>query len=143
MTKKRFMVILSALLLIVIVSVFLIKHFENSPESFENLLGTNKANITKVLMRDGSNGNYVITDDKEKINEIINLINDRDYTKSANQEDRTGYRYYYDFYSGDNIKMRITGDGDVVEINNTYYGVSNPISSNSLTTWFNSLPIQK
>ena len=75
------------------------------------------------------NDTDVVTNDKDKINEIINLLNDRNYTKS-NQEYLTGCIYYYDFYSGDEIKarVRISGDGNHVKFNSTYYDVSKPIS---------------
>lgn len=141
MVKKVLIVVIVALLLIGVISFCLIKHFEYAPKSFTNLLGTNEANITKVLMLNGSNGNEVVTNDKEKIKEIINLVNDRNYTKSSNQEDRTGYSYYYEFYSGDEVKVRITGGGDNVKVNDTYYDVSKPISSASLANWFDSLSV--
>lgn len=47
-----------------------------------------------------------------------------------------------DFYSGKKQILRITGSGNNVDINDTYYDVSKPISNKSLTNWFNSLPIK-
>lgn len=76
----------------------LIIYYGYSPKSFYNLLRTDEENITKVLMRNGDDGSYVETTDKEKIKEIINLVNDRNYKKSSDQEPRLGYSYYYDFY---------------------------------------------
>jgi hypothetical protein len=126
-----------------VISFYLIHYFQYSPKSFDDLLGTNEANITKVFMRNGNNGSSVETDDKEKIKEIINLVNYRYYNKSLNQAPRVGYSYFYDFYSGDKRIIRITGSGDNVEINSTYYNVSEAISVDSLTKWFNSIPIKK
>jgi nitrogen regulatory protein PII-like uncharacterized protein len=139
--KKLLKIVLPTLLLIGVISFCLIRYYGYSPKSFDKLLGTDEATITKVLMRNGSNGSYVETTDKEKIKEIINLVNDRNYKKSSNQEPRGGYSYYYDFYSGDKKVMRITGNGDNVDVNGTYYDVSKSISINSLTNWFNSLPL--
>ncbi|HZK72337.1 MAG TPA: hypothetical protein VFD03_12610, partial [Clostridia bacterium] len=111
--------------------------------NFDNLLKTNTYNITKVLMRDGSNGNSVSTTDKAKIQEIVQLVENRHYTKAINQEARTGYSYFYDFYVGNKEVLRITGGGNNVEINSTYYNVDKPIQTNELKNWFNSLPITK
>lgn len=141
MDKKLLKIVIPILLLIGVFSFFLIRHYEYSPKSFDDLLGTDEANITKVLMRNGSYGSYVETTDREKIKEIINLVNNRYYKKSSNQEPRDGYSYYYDFYSGDQQIIRITGDGDNVDVNSTYYNISKPISIDSLTNWFNSLPV--
>ncbi|MBL4935078.1 DUF5301 domain-containing protein [Clostridium sp. YIM B02515] len=141
MDKKLFKILIPALLLIGIISFCLIRYYGYSPKSFDDLLGADEANITKVLMRNGNNGSYVETTDKEKIKELINLVNDRYYKKSSNQEPRSGYSYYYDFYSGDKHTMTITGNGDNVDVNGTYYDVSSSISVDSLTNWFNSLPV--
>jgi len=94
-------------------------------------------------MRDGSNGNSVSTTDKAKIQEIVQLVENRHYTKAINQEARTGYSYFYDFYVGNKEVLRITGGGNNVEINSTYYNVDKPIQTNELKNWFNSLPITK
>ena len=141
--KKVLIVVIVALMLIGVISFFLIKHFEYSPKSFESLLGTNEANITKVLLGNADYGDVAETNDKEKIKEIINLINNRNYTKS-NQEYITGCIYYCDFYSGDEFKVRVrlSGDGDNVKVNYTYYNVSKSISSALLTNWFDSLLVQ-
>lgn len=142
---KRLLTIISVLLIICITSFFTIQHskeMQYSKKSFKNLLKTNESNITKVFMRDGRNGNYVETTDKNKIKEIINLVSGKYYKKSSDQRLRCGYSYYYDFYSGSKQILRITGSGNNVDINGTYYDVSKSISYESLTNWFNSLPIK-
>jgi hypothetical protein len=125
-------------LLICIISFYI---FQYSPKSLNDLLGTNKVNITKVFMKNGNNGSYVETTDKEKIKELTNLLNDRYYKKALNQESRVGYSYFYDFYKADKWIIRITGSGNNVEVNNVYYNVSKSIPTTSLANWFNSLPI--
>jgi hypothetical protein len=141
MNKVLLKVVISVLLIISIISVCLFRYYEYSPKSFHDLLGTNESNITKVIMGDGNTGNFVETTDKYKIKELIDLVNDRYYKKSSNQEKRTGYSYYYDFYSGDKQIGSITGHGDNVYVNRAYYNVSKPISVDTLTKWFNSLPV--
>lgn len=113
-----------------------------SKKSFNDLLKTKESNVTKIFMRKGLNGSYVETTDKNKIKEAINLVSGRYYKKSRDQASRSGYDYYYDFYSGNKQILRITGSGDNVEINDTYYDVSKPISSKAIANWFNSLPIK-
>jgi nitrogen regulatory protein PII-like uncharacterized protein len=139
--KKLYKTVIPALLLIGIISFCLIRYYGYSPKSFDDLLGADETNITKVLMRNGNNGSYVETTDKEKIKELINSVNDRYYKKSSNQEPRVGYSYYYNFYSGDKHTITITGNGEKVDVNGTYYDVSRSISIDSLTNWFNSLPV--
>jgi hypothetical protein len=143
MNKVLLKVVILVILIISIISFCLFRYYEYSSKSFEDLLGTNESNITKVFMTDGNTGNFVETTDKDKIKELMDLVNDRYYKKSSNQEKRTGYSYYYDFYSGDKQIVRITGygGGDSVSVNSTYYNVSKPIDRDSLTKWFNSLPV--
>lgn len=136
---KRLLTIVSIILMICVISFLTIQY---SKKNFNDLLKTNESNITKIFMRNGSNGSYVETTDKNKIKEMINLVSGRYYKKSFNQSFRSGYSYYYDFYSGNKQILRITGSGDNVNINDTYYNVSKPISTKSLTNWFNSLPIK-
>lgn len=138
MNKKLFKVLVPMFIVLLIILFYQIQY---SRKSFEDFLGTNEANITKILMRNGSDGSYVETSDKEHMKILINMLNDRYYKKSLNQEDRNGYSYYYDFYLQDKRIIRITGDGDNVNINNTYYNVSKQISLDSLTNWYNSLSV--
>lgn len=136
--KKRLLMIVSIILIICIISFLTIQY---SKKSFNDLLKTNESNITKIFIRNVNNGNYVETTDKNKIKEMINLVSRRYYKKSYDQRFRSGYSYYYDFYSGNKQILRITGSGDNVKINESYYDVSKPISTKSLVNWFNSLPI--
>ena len=138
-------------LLYVIIPIFLIicgiifYKIQYHSMSFEQLLGTNETNVTKVLMRSGVNGKSVETENRGKIRELINLLNDRHYRKAFNQDIGTGYIYYYDFYSGDKIVLRITGTGNNVHIYNkkrtidAYYDMSKEITVDSLDNWFNSI----
>lgn len=136
---KRSLTIVSILLMICVISFFTIRY---SKKSFNDLLKTKESNVTKIFMRNGLNGSYVETTDKNKIKKMINLVSERYYKKSFNQNFRSGYSYYYDFYSGNKQILRITGSGNNVDINDTYYDVSKPISTKSLANWFNSLPIK-
>lgn len=136
---KKSLTIVSILLIVCVISFFTIGY---SKKSFNDLLKTKESNITKILMRNGNNGSYIETTDKNKIKEMITLVSGRYYKKSFNQSSRSGYSYYYDFYSGNKQILRITGSGDNVKINESYYDVSKPISTKSLVNWFNSLPIK-
>ncbi len=112
-------------------------------ESFEGLIGTDSKNITEVFMRNGTNGNSVATTDKAKIREMINLVNNRHYTKSINQEVKSGYNYFYDFYVGDKKVLTIVGTGNRVNANTVNYYVNKPIPTDGIKKWFNSLPVSK
>jgi len=140
MKKKLLWVGLPVILIICVVAFIQIQY---PRKTFDDLLGTNEANITKVLMRSGVTGHGVETADKGKIKELINLVNNRYYRKAFKQEFGTGYMYYYDFYSGDKVILRITGNGNVVYINDTRYNVSKEISLDLLNNWYASLSNKK
>jgi hypothetical protein len=129
--------------LIVAISVLLFIQIKYPKKTFSELLGTDEANITKVLMRKGFDMSSVETTDKTKIKELINLLNDRYYRKVFKQELGTGYTYFYDFYLGDKVILRITGSGNYVYISDIRYDVSKEISLDSLNKWFNSIPPKK
>jgi hypothetical protein len=107
---------------------------------FTNFIGTNEHNITKVSMKPGYSMKLVSTTDKVKIKELFDLLDNRFYMKSINQPFIVGYSYFYDFYVGKKLVLRITGDGNRVQMNNTYYYVSKKISFDLLSDWYNSLP---
>jgi hypothetical protein len=125
-------------LLITLIIAFI--WYQYSEKSFKSLLGIDEGNITKVFMKDGSNGNFIETSDTGKIKELINLLNNRCYKKALDQAPRVGYTYYYNFYSEDRIVMGITGSGDNVVVNRTYYNVNKEISTEALKSWFDSQP---
>jgi len=124
---------------ILLICVLVFMQLQYPRKTFDDLLGVDEANITKVLMRSGVTGQGVETADKIKIKELINILDNRYYRKAFNQELRTGYMYYYDFYSGDKVILRITGSGTAVIIKDIKYNVSNEISLVLLDNWFNSL----
>ena len=108
-------------------------------KTFDDLLGVDEAKITKVLMRKGFDMSSVETTDKDKIKELINILDNRYYRKSFKQELISGYTYYYDFYSGNTVILRITGSGNNVCVNTTYCNVSKEIPLHLLDIWFKSL----
>lgn len=140
---KSLIIIVSIISLICIAAIFVPKFYDNK-KSFEDLLGTNKQNITKIFMRDGGNGDSVSTKDKDKIQELVALVNNRFYSKSSNQQTKHGYAFAGDFYVGDKEVLNIIiGDGNNVSINGIYYDVDKAISVDEIRNWFNSLPITK
>ncbi len=136
MRKKLLWLAIPVILLIcVLVSIQL----QYPRKTFDDLLGVDEAKITKVLMRSGVTGKGVETSDSDKIKELISILDNRYYRKAFNQELRTGYMYYYDFYSEDKVILRITGSGTAVIIKDIRYNVSKEISLHLLDIWFNSL----
>jgi len=128
--------------IILILCVIFYCFIQYSKKSFKELIGMDELNITKVSMVNGSTGNKVETNDKVKIQELVNLLDNRDYQRSFEQGARTGYSYYYEFYIGDKNALRISGSGNNVQINSTYFHVSKEISADSLSKWFDSFPIK-
>ncbi len=143
--KRRLMVIVPLILLLSVTIVIAYLHIEENKKlsDFNYLLNSGSSNVSKVFMREGLFLNSVSTTDKAKIHELVQLVNNRHYTKSANQEVRAGYAYACDFYVGNTRYLTIVVSEKNVEINRTYYDVYKPISTDELTKWFNSLPVAK
>lgn len=138
--KRIFLVFF--LSLIIFFALYVIKEFA-LPHSIRDLLNTDYNNVTKVLMRSGHTGKFVVTNDSKKIMELISLLDNRKYYKSFDQIPRLGYTYYYYFYVEENKILTIVGTGNFVRINQTYYNLAKDISTDEVTQWFNSLPIQE
>jgi hypothetical protein len=138
-SKRKFVIIATLILLLGI--AFIIGSPYVIGNSFNDLLKTNSSNITKVFMRKGMSYDCVSTTDKVKIQEIVQLLGSRRYTKALNQETRYGYTYSYEIYVENEKAITIVGSGDNVEINGTYYDVDKQISTDGLTKWFDSLPV--
>lgn len=156
--KKKLVIIpISLLLLCAAVFAGYIHYINNNYIDFNSLLNNHSNMITKVYMERGLFADNVSTTNKSKIQEIIKLVNNRSYTKAANQEYRAGFTFFYDFYVGNTKAIRITGSGSNIAIcgsnvrvngsnagiNGTYYNVDKPISVSALTKWFHSLPAKQ
>jgi len=143
--KNKLLWIVIPLLLIAAISVLLFIQIKYPKKTFSELLGTDEANVTKVLMRKGFDMSSVETTDKGKIKEIINMLNDRYYKKSLNQDPRTGYIYAYTFYSGNNETLTMVCSGNNIHIYNkentrgAYYNAVKEIPIDWSDNWFNSL----
>ncbi|MDK2827030.1 MAG: hypothetical protein PWQ44_2210, partial [Methanolobus sp.] len=73
----------------------------------------------------GMNGDSFTLDDKDRTTKLISQLDQYSLEKMDNQEPRTGYRYYMDFYSGTEKVSRITIVGeDMVNVDNVYYHVN-------------------
>ena len=142
--KKKLLwaIIPIALIVGIIITYFQIQY---PSMTFEELLGTEEYNITKVLVINPVTGARVETENKEKIMELINLFNNRTYRKNFKQRLGVGYIYAYDFYSGDNRILSIVDSGrtklNIYRLKNTsaYYTVSNEISVNLTDSWVDSI----
>ena len=91
----------------------------------------------------------VETTDKAKIKELINVLNNRYYKKSFNQDLGTGYTYAYIIYSGNNKSLTMVCSGNRIHIYNqdktgaAYYNASKEIPIDWSDKWFNSLSDKK
>ena len=135
--RKKLLWLAIPVILLICVLVFI--QLQYPRKTFDDLLGVDETKITKVLMRSGVTGKGVETSDSDKIKELISILDNRYYRKAFNQELRTGYMYYYDFYSEDKVILRITGSGTAVIIKDIRYNVSKEIPLHLLDIWFNSL----
>lgn len=135
--SRKLLISTSLLVLLVCIVTFFAIHYPR--KSFNDLLGTHEGSITRVSVRSGGNGASIETDDKDKIERLIGLLNNRYYRKAINQDPRAEYNYFYEFHSEDKMVLRITGAGSKLNINGTCYKASKPISLDMLNYWFSSL----
>lgn len=96
-TKGKILIIAGVVFFVCILSFFIIKNNINS-KSFDDFFGTNNPNIMKVRMVSGNTGKSVSTDDKIKIQELVNLLKSRSYNKTTNQKNANNFSYSYSFY---------------------------------------------
>jgi hypothetical protein len=139
--KALLCVVLPVLLMIgVIVTYYMV---QCPKKSFDDLLGTDEANITKVVMGYGPLPQEKReTLNKDKIKELTGLLNKRSYARQVIQEMWVGSPPSLDFYLGSKSTFRMSFYGNDIEINDTYYSVSKDIDSASLIRWFKSLPVK-
>lgn len=127
------------LIFLIIVMAFLIYI---RPKNFDDLIGTSDMNITKIILTSGTSGEKVVVTDKEQIQKLINLVNNRHYYRSLNQFTSTsGWGYCIEFFEGNTYLIQLTYSGDKrMYVNYTHYRVDSPISYEETDKIFKSLP---
>lgn len=141
--KNRFKPYLKILLVLLI--VFIGIQIFTKPKNFSKVIGTDEKNITKIVLKSGSNGNHVVITDNPQIQQFINLINCRQYSRSLDQlSNRGGWWYNAEIYTGSILLVSMTYmEGNFVYVNGTHYNVDKVISMPDLDILFNSLPLIK
>lgn len=136
--------------IIIVIGAFLVSLYSKNDKvvytykSFQESTGTSMNNITKVFMKSGMTGNSIVINDKNKIDEFINLFNNVNYSKSLNQEMSSGYGYFADFYVGEDKVFTLTfSRGKLIHINEVIYNIDKEISINMIDRMFNSSPLTK
>ncbi|MEK4760353.1 hypothetical protein MHH85_08850 [Viridibacillus sp. FSL E2-0187] len=82
--------------------------------------------VSKIEVIDGRTGKRHNITENEKIEQLYQLLNEREYKELKNHEKIKGYIYSAVLYSG-NKEFNITFLGDEIDINSTYYVLNNPI----------------
>lgn len=132
-------------ILLILIIVFVGVQIFTKPKNFSKVIGTDEKNITKIVLKSGSNGNHVLIMDNPQIQQFINLINGRQYSRSLDQlSNRKGWAYNAEIYKGRILLVSITyTGGNLVYINGTHYNVDKVISIQDMSILFNSLPLIK
>ena len=132
-------------ILLILLIVFIGIQIFTKPKNFSKTIGTDEKNITKIVLKSGSNGNHVVITDNSKIQQFISLINGRYYSRSLDQlSNRGGWWYNAEIYRGSIllVSMNYKG-GNLVYVNGTHYNVDKVISMPDMDILFNSLPLIK
>ncbi|GAB6173802.1 hypothetical protein JCM15765_32800 [Paradesulfitobacterium aromaticivorans] len=93
---------------------------------FTELYPSSLAEISRLYILDGRTGHNFTTEDEQRIDRFLQLMNSLTFKKKLNQTPRTGYLYFVDLFQGDTKVLRITFAGDV-QIDGTYYSVDRDI----------------
>lgn len=109
-------------------------------KTFEDLLGTNADNITKITMFDGDSGKSVVLNKESDIKTLIKLLSGRKYINPHPLGNREGFMYATTFYTGDKEVFSITIEPDMPVIKGNVYNVDKKIDIDAVTKLFNSLP---
>lgn len=94
-------------------------------------------NIDKIVLTDGSTGYSKIITTKEQISELLELINDVEFSPQKNQQKREGWKYQVTFYD-ENKEFKFTAD----KIGEIYYD-SEPDISLILDNYYEKLDVKE
>ena len=132
-------------ILLILLIVFIGIQIFTKPKNFSKVIGTDEKNITKIVLKSGSNGNHVVITDNPQIQQFINLINGRQYSRSLDQlSNRKGWGYNAEIYKGSILLVSMTYMGGyLVYVNGTHYNVDKVISMPDMGVLFNSFPLIK
>ena len=138
--NNRFKPYLKVLLILVI--IFIGIQIFTKPKNFSKVIGTDERNITKIVLKSGSNGNHVVITDNPQMQQFINLINGRQYSRSLDQlSNRGGWWYNAEIYRGSILLVSMTyKGGNLAHVNGTHYNVDKVISMSDMGVLFKSLP---
>jgi predicted lactoylglutathione lyase len=108
--------------IVLIIVVFIFLFFSFKTKKIKELTNVNYNSITKIMFVDGSGRNKPLTvDNKQKIEEFINYIDDCVVIKADNP-DKIGWLHSASFYENDKQVMEIVFVNPII-INGEYYRV--------------------
>ncbi|MBS4198280.1 hypothetical protein KHA93_01220 [Bacillus sp. FJAT-49732] len=115
----------STIVLISIVILFICGCSQTSTsKDFMEIVGD--ISVSKIEIVDGRNGKRYSITEKEKIQQFIHLLNEREYKEIKNHEKTKGFVYASVLYC-DNKEFYITFLDDEIEINDSYFSLNMPI----------------
>lgn len=119
--------------------IFSVAYYFKPPDkvTFPEIYPGSTADISRLYMLDGRTGRNDTTEDKQKIEQFLQLMNSLSFDKKTNQSPRTGYLYFVDLFQGETKVLRVTFAGDI-QIDETYYRVDRDVMED-LETFYDSL----
>ncbi|WP_153017523.1 hypothetical protein [Heyndrickxia sporothermodurans] len=89
--------------------------------------------VSKIEVIDGRNGNRHTITEKDKIQQFIQLLNEKEYKEMENHEKTKGY-IYKAVLSSNNKEFNITFLDNEIKINDTYYSLKKPIGEKDISS---------
>jgi hypothetical protein len=96
------------------------------PRSFDELYDGGPDDVVRLLMRDGTTGEAVTTEDPEAIAAFFDLANSVTYTRQWDLRPRGGWLYYVDLFEpgSGSPDLRVTFLGTKAEVGGARYELS-------------------
>lgn len=116
---------------VVVVTIALGYRWLNPPQrTFDALYPGDPAAVTRLLMRNGTTGEAVETEEPATIAVFFDLTRSATYTRDWDLRPRAGWRYYVDLFTGASEArvLRVTFLGTAVEIDGARYNLDRDLS---------------
>lgn len=131
MSQKLVKIILLGIAILTLLGVGVYLLLNPPQRTFETLYHGDPKAVTRLLMRDGTTGEAVTTEDPDAIAAFFELANSVTYTRDWDLRPRAGWLYYVDLFEGssDAPDLRVTFLGSSAEIGSARYNLNRDLSA--------------
>jgi hypothetical protein len=128
--RRRFVPVLLIVAAVVVVGILGYRWLNPPARTFNELYPGDPDAVTRLLMRNGTTGEAVATEEPEVIAAFFDLAGTVTYTRDWDLRTRAGWRYYVDLFTGGAgaPHLRVTFLGAAAEVDGARYELSRDLS---------------